>query len=271
MAPHFREYQPNYELRNHIDCVWFEDFTQQHNQVGNTHLIIPDNTIELIFTEHSFERSFGKKKIEVGSHLAGLKTTPQQIKVKGPALLAIRFKPEGLYPFIKEGISSLIDQTVHPEIIFGKEILYLQEQIAEEKTEFERVQLVNAFLCEKLATTGKKTDPYFDLFLKRIRCSKGQLSLKEMSKELTISQKTLQRKFSEYIGITPKKYSRLVRLIEAVKSFERNPTQQFSRLAHQFGFTDQMHFIKEVKAFTGKTPTEYFNLNRGMQQAIFAH
>lgn len=271
MAPHFREYQPNYELRNHIDCVWFEDFTQQYNQVGNTHLVIPDNTIELIFTEHSFERSFGNKKIEIGSHLAGLKTTPQQIKVNGPALLAIRFKPEGLYPFIKEGTSDLIDQAVHPEIIFGKEILYLQEQIEEEKSEVEKIRLVNAFLSAKLVASSKKTDPYFHLFLKRIRSSKGQLSLKEMSKELTISPKTLQRKFSEYIGITPKKYSRLVRLTEAVKSFERNSTQPFSKLAHQFGFTDQMHFIKEVKAFTGKTPTEYFNLNRGIQQAIFAH
>ncbi|MFV1884510.1 MAG: AraC family transcriptional regulator [Balneola sp.] len=270
MVSNFREYLPSKELRNHIDCVWFESFTQQKDQIGNTHLVIPDNTIELIFTEHSFERSFGKQKIEVGSHLAGLKTTPQQIKVNGPALLAIRFKPEGLYPFINEDTASLIDQSVHPEIIFGKEIRYLQEQIAEEKSERARVRLVNKFLNDRLAASKKKADPYFELFLKRIQSSKGQVSLKEMSKEFSVSPKTIQRKFSEYVGITPKKYSRLVRLIEAVKSFEQNPAQRFSLLAHQFGFTDQMHFIKEVKAFTGKTPTEYFNLNRGIQHAIFA-
>tara|TARA_R110000868_G_scaffold304437_9_gene565117 strand:+ start:27237 stop:28052 length:816 start_codon:yes stop_codon:yes gene_type:complete len=269
MTKYFREYKLAEPLQNYIECVWFEDFTQLEENSGRTHLVVPDNTVELVLTNNSFERSSNEKKIKIRSHLTGLKTKPQQVKVVGKPLLSIRFKPHGIYPFINENVIDTVNESINAELLFGKRIIQIQEQITSKNSEFEKVQLLEEFFSVRLLELNKKSDPFFNYLLQKINHSKGQTHLRKISKELQVSQKTIQRKFLKYMGITPKKYSRLVRLIEVLKYHEKQSSLNFSNQLYNFGYFDQMHFLKEVKDFTGKTPTEYFSQDRGLQKAVF--
>jgi len=47
-----------------------------------------------------------------------------------------------------------------------------------------------------------------------------------------------------------------------------DPDAGLTELAHECGYSDQAHFIKEFKAFTGKTPTQYARQMRAMQDVL---
>jgi hypothetical protein len=47
-----------------------------------------------------------------------------------------------------------------------------------------------------------------------------------------------------------------------------DPDADLTELAQDCGYFDQAHFIKDFKAFTGKTPTEYARQMRAMQEIL---
>ena len=73
----------------------------------------------------------------------------------------------------------------------------------------------------------------------------------------TLSRRTLQRLFREYIGVGPKWVIRRFRLHEAAERIDAGSSVDWARLAVELGYSDQTHFIKDFKAIVGKTPAEY--------------
>jgi AraC-like DNA-binding protein len=47
-----------------------------------------------------------------------------------------------------------------------------------------------------------------------------------------------------------------------------DPDADLTELAHECGYFDQAHFIREFKAFAGKTPTQYARQMRAMQDVL---
>ena len=72
-------------------------------------------------------------------------------------------------------------------------------------------------------------------------------------------EKQFSRIFSEYIGIAPKDFLRIIRLQRTLSVLQHNPGISFAQLSYECGFTDQSHMIKEFKLFSGYTPKEYLN------------
>ena len=74
---------------------------------------------------------------------------------------------------------------------------------------------------------------------------------------IRMSRRTLQRLFSEYIGVGPKWVIRRFRLHEAAGRIDAGGAVDWARLALELGYSDQTHFIKDFKAIVGQTPTAY--------------
>lgn len=70
------------------------------------------------------------------------------------------------------------------------------------------------------------------------------------------SQSTLERHFRKDTGLTPKKYQRIRRFRAVVEHLYATRSTDWGQYVYNFGFFDQSHFIKEVRAFTGFTPTQ---------------
>lgn len=72
-----------------------------------------------------------------------------------------------------------------------------------------------------------------------------------VARTLRISERQLERRFLERIGITPRRFARLRRFERAVARLERGT---LTDAALEAGFYDQSHFIREFRAFAGTTP-----------------
>jgi AraC-like DNA-binding protein len=258
-------------LSRYIDCVWGENYFDQPANKGRAHLIVPDNSVELVISEHRIQRELITQGLtqHFTSHLAGLKTQPQKIRLDRSTLLSIRFRPHGLYRFTGINARELVDQNVSPEQIFGRDFTWLEEQLLETSNWEKRLDLIECFFRQRLTRNASQNDPLFEAFLQHLERGKGHIPIAGLADYFKVSVKTLERKCLQYLGITPKKYSRLVRLFNALSISTCTAESSLTDIAYRNGYYDQMHFIKEVKHFTGMVPGHFFQKDRGIQRAIF--
>ncbi len=256
-------------LNDYIDCVWTETYFNQPENKNKPQLIVPDNTIELIFAGSPIERIMGngKRSQILLSHLSGLKTKPQKIKLSESPLLAVRFKPHGLHRFTEIDVSETIDESINPVDLFGRDIIELEERLFDTPEISQRLHIIESYFMKRLLS---RDDYLFEMLLNKLKKLKGNAPVSCLAKEFNVSIKTIERKFLSNLGITPKKYLRLERIIQSLKVKNFEQVDNIAGIAYNNGFFDQMHFTKEVKKFTGLTPKKYFNMDRGVQQPIFS-
>lgn len=269
---HYFSYRLSPVLSKYIDCVWGEDFFNHPANRSRFHRIVPDNSVELVITEHAVERRLLAKgeTQHFTSHLAGFKTRPQEIKLCRSCLLSIRFRPHGLYGLTGVKAQELVDQNLSPELIFGSDFKLFEEQLFETDNWAGRLELIEQYFRNRLARQLSGPDPLFEAFLQRLEGGKGNIPITQLAGYFNTSIKTLERKCTLHLGITPKKYSRLVRLFNALSTSEIPAGRSLTDIAYSNGYYDQMHFIKEVKYFTGMPPGSFFQQDLGIQQAIFS-
>lgn len=88
------------------------------------------------------------------------------------------------------------------------------------------------------------------------RSDRNILRAEQLAERFGFSQRTLQRRFSEHVGLTPKSVIRRYRLQEVA---ERALTADvdWAAVAVDLGFADQAHLIRDFRAVTGETPARY--------------
>jgi transcriptional regulator GlxA family with amidase domain len=72
-----------------------------------------------------------------------------------------------------------------------------------------------------------------------------------------ISKRTLQRRFSAALGVSPKWMLARFRLQEAALAIEREPATDLTELALRLGWYDQAHLTNHFRRMLGETPGRY--------------
>ncbi len=83
---------------------------------------------------------------------------------------------------------------------------------------------------------------------------------------LNLNKRTLQRLFSQYVGVSPKWVIQRYRLHEVAERLADGEVVDGTRMALDLGYFDQAHFIKDFKAIVGKTPAEYARIVVGVSE-----
>lgn len=137
---------------------------------------------------------------------------------------------------------------------------YLQQD-KHTQSPFENLLLnvFNKFLKEK--GSGTRKPPAWAKELKEIIQDQIDtnlsLSLKEISKNLEVHPSYLSREFSKYFeDLTFGEYIRKLR-IEKATQLMHSPKYALTEIAYLTGFSDQSHFARIFKKYTGKSPSAY--------------
>jgi len=81
--------------------------------------------------------------------------------------------------------------------------------------------------------------------------------MEELTKNVFISPRQLEREFKDKMGISPKQYMRLNRLNEANRLLQNGDVTDLTQLSYLNGFSDQAHSIRDFKAFSGLSPKRF--------------
>lgn len=165
------------------------------------------------------------------------------------------FREMGLAAFARVPAHELFDLSVSLEHMFSPQAISdTQERLAEAADDRERLAVVERFLLDELRPVD--ADPLVSGALAAIYSSGGNVRIKELARDLHISQSPLEKRFRRYVGASPKKFAGIVRLRKMIAALEHG-RGHLDAMDYLDDYYDQAHFIKDFKRFTSFTPEEF--------------
>ena len=78
-----------------------------------------------------------------------------------------------------------------------------------------------------------------------------------VAEALGVLPRTLRRRFTAQVGLTPKRFARVQRLQRVVRDLEGRARVDWAAVAAKHGYADQPHLAEEFRQLVGVTPTGY--------------
>lgn len=258
----YQVHTPSKELQQFVKCFWTLEAEAEAEPVPQR--VLPDGCMELIFHYGDLYRQYfedGSSIIQPRSFVFGQISKYIEIAPTGMSgIVAARFLPEGLVPFLSIPVAALEDKAVSIVEVFGEKGKNLEEEVLAANDNAQRIRLIEIFLLSSL-TDPQTIDRVAQSCVEVIFQSQGQMGMAELADKLNINRRNMERKFTTAIGLSPKQLSRVVRLQATLKMLEQKKFTSLTSLAYENGYYDQAHFIKDFKEFTGTSPKSFFSDN----------
>ncbi len=266
----YNTFSPTTELEAIVKCYWTLESAAE--PIPQKQRIVPDGCIEMIFHFGDLYKQYledGSSIIQPRSFVFGQIISYLDIEPTGAtAIFAVRFHPDGFIPYATIAIKEMENKAVSLEKLFGKDGLLLEEEITNAADTTERIRIVEKFLSTRLAA-AESIDRIVSTTVETILNINGQLSVDELSQQLNINRRQLERKFHSVIGLSPKKLSKIIRLQATLKMMINNETENLTAIAYHGEYYDQAHFIKDFKEFTGMSPKNFYADNLRMSSLFY--
>jgi AraC-like DNA-binding protein len=176
----------------------------------------------------------------------------------GTQKFGIRLKPETFLLLFGLPVANLYQKYAGIESLMGTRFQWFINMLKDAPDTIARIAIVESFLYKKLAMR-KTADSQLTQAIRKIWKEDGNISTASLSKSVYLGERQLQRLFKNAVGISPKLYSRIIRFRSAYEQAQSGKSPGWADVAYNFGYTDQAHFVKDFKSFTGLTPTALFN------------
>ena len=256
----YQVFDPPNELRPFIKCFWTLESTANENP--SRQRVVPDGCMEMIFHYGDLYRQYledGSSLIQPKSFVFGQITRFLEIEPTGKTgIISARFLPEGLLPFIQIPVVELENKAVGLNKLFGDAGRKLEEDVLKDDSNIKRIEIIKNFLLSHLQhphTIDNITKSCVEVILQ----SQGQLNLVDLADKHNINRRSLERKFTSAIGMSPKQLTKVIRLQAAIKMLEKKQFTSLTSLAYENGYYDQAHFIRDFKDFTGVSPKSFYS------------
>ncbi len=172
------------------------------------------------------------------------------------AFFEILFKPNGFYKIFRLPSCEITNQIIHANDIFDTKISFFFEQLCMANGLKEMASLADTCL---LSYVKKQKSLYHKDCITRISCeilkNAGFVNIDKLAYDANMSLKSLERHFTEQVGISPKLYCCITRFNHALALKLKNPKKNWTSIALACGYFDQMHLIKDFKKFSGNAPS----------------
>ena len=260
----YHEYRPHSILQDTVKCFWIHEATYSAEDVQD---ITPDGCVELIF-------NFGNPYLLLTSTpplalptavIVGFQQKTMRLHVKGTVkVVAARLFAWGALALLEENPLTNAVTAIGPG--WDSLLADLKAKVTQGQYE-EAATVLQDFLIQKALVRT------YDLKLVQTAANllyhtKGQHRIDELADYCHVSVRHLERGFRQAIGTSPKVFARTLRFEQAQRRLMFDPEADLTELAYECGYFDQAHFIKDFKEFAGKTPSEYAQGMRRMQEIL---
>lgn len=180
--------------------------------------------------------------------------------LKGSGIVfGVKFRPGGLYPFVKKELSELTGGPIEVETVLGIQGLELEELVlAHRDSDRRMIQCVEQLLAERIPPYDDQIEEV-NRIIDYAADNRGITKVEQVCDAFDINIRRLQRLFAKYVGVNPKSVIRLFRLQNAAEAMDLGQAQDLAGLSVELGYHDQAHFSKDFKAVIGRSPEQYLS------------
>jgi len=237
---HFKAFQPDHSIERvvptgHTFVIFELDGFTRHTYDNETLVPVAD-------FQHCWISGVHRNHLSISAH-------------QDSEMFVIQFKPHGARPFLHRSLHELSDRVVGANTLPQLDLLTLRNRIADATSVAEKFDEADAWLAKRyrseLAAPGE-----FVALVEKLQ-SQPAVKLNDAAQTVGSSQKHLIHQFKKYVGITPKQYQRILRFNDVFAQMQGDQFVSWSDIAYRCGYSDQSHFIREFKTFSGFNPESF--------------
>lgn len=223
---------------------------------GGADLVLP--MLDLPLLRYAAPESASGRRFTTGLVLAASDAPSYRDTSGASSVLGVQFRPGGLAAFVRTPIDRLVSAgALDAEDLLGPSVRELRERLQHLPTTSDRLALLERWLLSRLVDA-----PPVDLVDRAIATlgrEGGETRIDSLVAASGLSGSAFLEKFRRRVGLTPKRFARLVRFRRVVDSLATRggAPPRLARLALETGYSDQAHLTREFRAFAGLAPTEY--------------
>ena len=255
----YRSYRPGPPLNEFIDYLWLID----GGQAPRLEKILPCGMMELVINlKHDEINIHDPTQPERYRRFSGAVISGTYSRsficnaVQHESIMGVHFKPGGAAPFLNADATELANAHANLSDLWGRSALELRERLCMVGTPQQRFRIMEAVLQRRLHN-HTSSQLHLDFALRMFATRDKETSVRNVSRELGVSQRRFIQIFSAHVGLAPKLFCRISRFQQARVLAEKFEAPDWATIAVTCGYFDQSHLIKDFKEFSGSTPGIY--------------
>lgn len=200
-------------------------------------------------------------QLTTSATFSGAMTRPVRRElVDEPEITTVLFRPGSAARMARVASHELTNAWVDAQdILSPAEHLEISERVAEQPTIARQVMVIEQLLLRRIDRYALSTAPHaLSALLGQTGFGLGRLKVADLAGRAGISERQLNRRVMDALGIGPKMLLRLARVQESVRIVRELQSQRGQRslaqLARDAGFADVSHMTKELQLFTSQPP-----------------
>jgi AraC-like DNA-binding protein len=172
-------------------------------------------------------------------------------------VIVCSFRPQGIQHFYNTPTPYFNNTLLPVDVFLGRQASLLKEQLLEAYSDAEKIMVMNRYFLKLLNSTSTPASA-ITYAQDIIHASNGLVNIEKLATSINTTRRSLERNFLKQVGMTPKYFSRVLRINYAFRQKQTDPICNWQDIIYNCGYFDQSHFIKEFKHFTGTTPELFY-------------
>lgn len=165
----------------------------------------------------------------------------------------VRLTPQGAACLVPRAHELTNTETSIDDLLSYTLVRRVEAKLRRARSAREAVACVESFL----STLRKDSDPLVDEAISAISLAKRGLALGGLARSLGLSERQFERRFIAQVGVSARTLLGLYRFERAVALTVG--ALPLAAVAHEAGYADQPHFIREFSRLSGMTPLVFRN------------
>ena len=250
----YLSHAPGPPLAEFIEYFWHLNDAPAHARER----ILPSGTLELVVNLHEDEFRIydpadpGRCRRFSGTLVSGAYRGYFVVDTREHAsIVGVHFKAGGALPFLGLPLGELADRHVDLASLWGPTAVELRDRLCSAPEPKSRFRILEEALARRLSS-AVPLHGAVRAALDRLTC--GGTGVRQVASDLELSHRRFIELFSREVGMTPKRFARVLRFQSAMALARSGPRPDWAPLALDFGYFDQAHMIRDCVDFSGLPP-----------------
>ncbi|WP_280152497.1 AraC family transcriptional regulator [Piscinibacter sp. XHJ-5] len=171
-------------------------------------------------------------------------------------VVGVHFKPGGAAAFFGGALPALRNRAEMLEDLWGASARELRERLQAAASPHHALRVLARHLMQRLAD-APAPDRLAAFAIDAFGRDPARARVQAVQQRSGCTPAQFIRRFEQAVGITPKRYARVLRLGALLPAIARCGPRDWAQLAAGAGYFDQSHLIREFRELAGVTPGKY--------------